>query len=247
MTEPVCARHRFDCSVEKHAEEWRDEALRLRAEVDRLRAALAHHTVNLVTGGGASARRAAGEPEPPAAEVSDVCEIHRETVRDLLEQLAAVKADYAQFVADADEVIVDLRAKLRAVPAPILALMEADARRAAGPAAPIAQASPAEVCLRLGRIPVRDEGEGWAEQRETAQDSPAETCGHQHEYGARCALPAGHHGLHILNGWGWHGTYGTSQRETAQDSGHEPHRCLDETCDNAKPHTYGSRDCWGSK
>jgi len=36
----ICARHPFDCSVDKHAQEWRDEALRLRAAVANLTAEL---------------------------------------------------------------------------------------------------------------------------------------------------------------------------------------------------------------
>lgn len=34
----VCARHPFDCSVEKHASEWRDDALRLRARLSEVEA-----------------------------------------------------------------------------------------------------------------------------------------------------------------------------------------------------------------
>lgn len=36
---PTCARHSLDCSVEKHADEWRSDALRLRTELDDMRAA----------------------------------------------------------------------------------------------------------------------------------------------------------------------------------------------------------------
>jgi hypothetical protein len=34
----VCARHPYDCSVEKHATEWRDEAIRLRARLAEVEA-----------------------------------------------------------------------------------------------------------------------------------------------------------------------------------------------------------------
>lgn len=42
----TCGRHPFDCSVEKHAEEWRDEALRLRAAVANLTAEVENWKAN---------------------------------------------------------------------------------------------------------------------------------------------------------------------------------------------------------
>lgn len=183
MTEPVCARHPFDCSVEKHAEEWRNEALRLRAEL--------------------AALRAAGEPEPPAAETFNVYEQSQECA-----SCSACRACNGD-CGGCPYVGHDC--------APLL--------RAAGPASPTAQDSPAEVC---------DTCRGWAEPCENCRSS---TLAAQHE--GRWIFVESYSGqddtAYIRCSCGWHSkavwsrtampaiaqAFIDHQRETAQDSGHE--------------------------